>query len=69
MQEVSKDLKIKQLPARSLNAGLAVTAVLNIAIFLPYLTHGRGEILMVPYILLWVATLTTSLKYGFIAKE
>lgn len=69
MQEVAKDIKIKQLPARSLNASLAITAVLNIAVFLPYLTHGRGGILMGPYLLLWAATLTTSLKYGFISAK
>jgi hypothetical protein len=68
LQEVAKDLKMQQLPARSLNASLAVAAVLNIGIFLPYLTHGRGGILMGPYLLLWAATLTTSLRYGFLAK-
>ena len=69
MQEVSKDLEIKQFPVSSLYAGLAVTAVLNIAIFLPYLTHCREEVLMLPYFLLWVATLPISLRHGFIAKE
>lgn len=68
-QEVAKDLQIKQLPSKCLNYGLAATAVLNVAVLLPYFTHGNGGILLGPYLLLWVATLTTSVNYGFLAKE
>lgn len=52
-----------------MNASLAVTAVLNITISLLYLMHGRGEITLTPYVLLWAATLTTSLKDGIIANR
>lgn len=69
MQEVARDLKIKQLPSKSLNYSLAVTAVLNVAVLLPYLTHNQGGPLLAPYLILWLATLTTSVNYGFLAKE
>lgn len=69
VQEVARDLKIKQLPSKCLNYGLAATAVLNVAVLLPYLTHKQGGPLLAPYLLLWLATLTTSVNYGFLAKK
>jgi hypothetical protein len=63
-QEVARDVKIKELPSKCLNYGLATTAVLNIAVFLPYLAHGQGGILLGPYLILWLATLTTSINYA-----
>ena len=53
-----------------MNASFAMTIVLNITISLLYLMHGRGEeVILNPYLLLWAATLTTSLKDGIIANR
>lgn len=64
LKEVARDVKIKESPSKCLNYGLATTAVLNIVVFLPYLTHGQGGLLLAPYLLLWLATLTTSVNYA-----
>ncbi len=64
MQEVARNAIIKESPSKCLNYGLATTAVLNIAVLLPYLTHGQGGLLLAPYLLLWLATLTTSINYA-----
>lgn len=63
-QEVARDTKIKESPSRSLNYGLAATATLNIVVLLPYLAHGQGGWLLAPFLVLWLATLTTSINYA-----
>ena len=69
MQEAAGEPAFKNTSSRSLNAGLATAAAINLAVLLPYMTAGQSGLLLGPFLLLWAATLATSVKNAVLPQE